>query len=236
LSAALSGTAPVALVCGSEEGGGRPHPQRVRPRRVSCRWSGFETARKSRGDAEGRHEVEVEEQATVPRPGSRRQEVWPGANRSGSGGEDTGGGCHGPVLEQEEGALREIRRGWGPGQGWRHGHRGVPAGCCWLAGRMVQPGGSGSPGDRRSSGIGQVRARVRDRGGCARPSTKLPGSEPSRLAGGSGVVQRKRVPAAGGVEGQSAREQGSAAPQWWGRPVDFRAGRSRGRLAKACTF
>jgi hypothetical protein len=38
---------PIALVCGSEEGGGRPYPQRVGPRPQSGRWSGFKTARQS---------------------------------------------------------------------------------------------------------------------------------------------------------------------------------------------
>ncbi len=61
-------------------------------------------------------------------------------------GEDPGGGCHGPVLAllgQEEGALREIRRGWAQGKdgvtaimACRPGAAGRPAGWSSRMGRM----------------------------------------------------------------------------------------------------
>ena len=165
--------------------GGHPHPQRVGPRRVSCGWSGFETARKTRSDVEGRREVGVEGRATVPRPGSRRQEVWPGANRSGSGGEDTGGGCHGPVLEQEEGALCQIRRGWARGRdGVTTNVACRPAGWSSRVGRGVQVKGVGPGWGRCGRGYGTGVDPEGGRGGCGEGKIRCGGG--SRVSAGRG--------------------------------------------------
>ena len=135
------------------------------------------------------------------------------------------------MLEQEEGAaLREVRRGWAQGRGGvaaigtcRPVEAGRPAGWSSQVGREVQVKGVGPGWCGRRYGTG-VDARGRQRSCRTR----------SRVAWLARVVwSGASVSSSRGVEGQSAGEQGSAAPQLWGRPVDFRAGRGRGRLAKA---
>jgi hypothetical protein len=107
-------------------------------------------------------------------PRSRRQEAWAGANRSGSGGvrpvcavpggvargqwcqaKNPGAGC--PVLEQEEKALCEIRRGWAQGRGCVAATLAHRPGAVGRRAGWSSPDGSGSPGERRRPGIGQVR-------------------------------------------------------------------------------
>jgi len=167
-------------------------------------------------------------------PGRDVRRYGRGLTAVGGGGEDTGGGCHGPVLEQEEGALCEIRRGWAQGRGGvtsivagRPGAAGRPAGRSSRVGRGVKVKGVGPGWGRCGRGYGTgVDARSRQRSCRTR----------SRVAWLARVVwSGASVSSSRGVEGQSAGEQGSAAPQLWGRPVDFRAGRGpgRGRLAKA---
>jgi hypothetical protein len=142
------GYVPIALVWLGGRWGGRRYPQRVGPRPVSGRRSGFKTARRSVVGGVG-----------VGGGAGMRRAGWRGP-RALVPGEDPGGGCHGPVLGQEAGgALREIRRGWAQGRG---SVTAIMA--CWPAGRMGQPDGSGSPGERRRSWMGQLRARPRPRG------------------------------------------------------------------------
>jgi hypothetical protein len=82
-------------------------------------------------------------------------------------GKDPGGGCHGPVPGQEEGALREIRRGWAQGKGGataimacRPGAVGRLAEWSSRMGRGVRVKGVGLGWGRCGRGRGRAAART----------------------------------------------------------------------------